>query len=121
MSDKADLCASDADAFIASVDDYTELSRDAVQSDQQLVIDWGRKGVGFGMLMFYERDGALGCDNEGMGRAFCKGVLMALAESLGYAPMPPMLLRFTGDTYEERIDKLLDACPPRHGKEGGGW
>ena len=91
------------------IDDYAELEPDAVNSETQLILNWGRKGVGFGQLSFFMTDAGLVCDNECMDRAFCKGVLDQLFEALAPADeCPPLLCRFKSS------DALLDACTPHH-------
>lgn len=121
MSDaeKPQLPASVVD-FLKALDDYTELDPEAASTPTQLIINWGRKGTGFGMLSFFERDGKLECDNECMGRKFCKGVLMAFCNGGQYGEaLPPLLARFDTEktrTHEQMVDALLDACTPTSGE-----
>lgn len=93
-------------AIVDAVDDYTELYPGVESTPTQLIIGWGRKGVGWGMLSFFEKDGVFECDNECMGRQFCKVVLERLTEGMSYADLPPLMQRF------QTIDALLDACKP---------
>ncbi len=95
--------------FVQSVEDYAELDPEATQSEEQLVINWGKKGCGFGMLVFYEKDGAFWVDNETMGKPFCKAVLERLIANPN-VPTPPLLARF------QTIDALLDASTPVFGE-----
>lgn len=95
--------------FVNAVEDYVELEPDAVNSATQLIINWGKKGVGFGMLCLFEKDGEFSVDNEMMGKDFCKWVLERLIENPNL-PMPPLLARF------QTIDALLDVAQPTHGE-----
>jgi hypothetical protein len=102
-------------AFMEGVEDYAEIEPECLNDEGHLIINWGRKGCGFGQLTFYTRDGVLGCDNECMGRAFCKSVLDALFEQLAPADdLPPLLCRFRSS------DALLNAAVPHHATDDWG-
>lgn len=110
-----DKLASLQDFFDGMVD-FTGLDPDAANTERQLILNWSRKGRGFGMLSFFDRDGYIECDNEAMGRAFCRKVLLDFVDGLKPGePLPPLLARF------QTVDALLDASRPTHGREGGGW
>jgi hypothetical protein len=97
------------DAFMNAQRDYVEIDPEGLNDSGHLLINWGRKGAGFGQLAFYTRGGVLGCDNECMGRAFCKSVLDKLFEQCAPADeCPPLLCRFKSS------DALLDAAVPDH-------
>lgn len=95
-------------AFFEGQEDYAELEPGATNDESQLLINWGKKGFGFGQLLFYVKDGVLTCDNECMSREFCKGVLEKLTEPMSYGDLPPLIRQY------QTLDALLDAAVPRH-------
>jgi len=97
--------------FMQGLEDFTEIVPEAT-SETCLLVNWARKGVGFGQLSFWERDGVLWCDNEAMSRTFCKGVLEELLANVPEDDWPPLVRRFDGAS--NRFDALLDACTPHH-------
>lgn len=106
MTDDAKPLGASIDEFMQGLDDYVELEPDAVNSETQLILNWGRKGFGFGQLSFFERDGALVCDNECLSREFCNGVLEQFTATMSSGDLPPLMRRF------QTIGALLDACTP---------
>lgn len=45
-----------------------------------IIINWSVKGVGFGEYAFFQRDGKIYCDNEGMSRESVKKVLCMMVD-----------------------------------------
>lgn len=43
-------------------------------------LGWNCKGVGFGHIAFYEKEGKIYCNNETMGKDFVKAVLIKLVD-----------------------------------------
>lgn len=101
------VMAASIEEFLQGFEDYVELEAEALNDAGHLVLNWGRKGIGFGQLSFQTRDGVLVCDNEAMGRAFCKGILdQAFEQWAPVAEVAPLLHRFGSS------DALLDAIDP---------
>src|SRR5262245_8997072 len=95
-------------ALMDALDDYVELDGDIAQDERSMAFNWGKKGHGFGMLVFgYDADGVLRCSNETMSRAFCKSVIGYYLDHLQPGScLPPLLARF------QSVDALLDAAVP---------
>lgn len=109
MAEEDKALGKSIEEFMQGLDNYVELEPDAVNSETQLILNWGRKGFGFGMLSFFDRDGVIECDNECMSRESCRAFLQAFIDGTpSTEQLPPMLLRYGS------AEALLDASTPSH-------
>lgn len=46
----------------------------------KFTLNWYRNGIGFGQIYFYEKNGKLHCESEGMGKQFVKEVLAQMVD-----------------------------------------
>ncbi len=51
-----------------------------VRIEDTFVLSWQMKGIGFGQLTFYEKDGKLHCDSERMSKKFIKHILSNMVD-----------------------------------------
>lgn len=54
--------------------------KNSVDIANGFTIYWTRQNIGFGQISFYEVDGKLKCDSEGMGQEFVKQILCDLVD-----------------------------------------
>jgi hypothetical protein len=101
----------------AMPDDFAIVrTKQAESSPEKLEIYWLSRAAGYGSLTFTKRtDGRLDCENEGMTKSFCLGVLsfFGWAQMGAGAQLPALWVEFGGH------HGLLTAAVPKEG--GGDW
>lgn len=63
-----------------SLQESFEKFEDSCGPAQPCYFQWSAKGIGFGELYFYEKDGKIYCDNELMGKEFIKRMLCKMVD-----------------------------------------
>ena len=66
--------------FEEAIKEMFEYLDDEVTLYEPIVINWSVKKVGFGEIRFWEKDGKIICDNEGMSKEFIKKILNSLVD-----------------------------------------